>query len=194
MKSFLLSAAFVLSFNLFAFESRYGQCVSEDQSWFVITDESIEIYDSLYDESYEQALVVLRESPLQLKASMAGFEYYLYQDVQKSRLFHVYETASATTRRFYCPLRNHLKEFLRASAGLWHAADGSVLEIKEDGMAFINDYQNGQTVMAVMNLEQKTNEKIKVRFDEYFLSYRYSKGGEIWVYNNGTNRPFYKVN
>ena len=194
MKLFLLSAVLSMSFSLFATEFKKGQCVSEDGSWFVFSDGSIEIYDSLFDETYQQNLELLRENPLQYKVTLEGFSYYLYHDVKKARLYHVFETSSATTRRFYCPLSNPLEGFLQAARGVWHSDDGSVLEIKDDGMAYINDLAGGRTLLAAVSLQKKSGQKIKVRFDRYYLSYGFQKPDEIWVYTDGLNRPFYKVN
>ena len=172
----------------------HQRCKSADNSWLELSETGAELYDALFDELYKGKIELVRQSPLQYRFSVPGGRYFLTLDKYKSRLFHVYESSSAITRRFYCPKTSLPKDIWAPILGLWESADESLLNVELSGFAVIMDNLTEKTLEGALAVEELSKTSVKYRLKDYHIFTDFNTPDKIWVYRHGLNRLFTRQN
>ncbi|MBQ46867.1 MAG: hypothetical protein CMP10_05180 [Zetaproteobacteria bacterium] len=170
-----------------------GKCQSADQSWFELNNNRIELFDSLFGQVFTGPFQLVSNSKRQHKLELNGSTYYFTRDNYKPRLFYVYETSSATSRSFYCPIVSAKEGWLAQTEGVWLAEDQSVLEINIDGTANIEDLITGEMIEGVLEIRKTTEKSVKFELKSYYIHYDFLQSNKIWVYSQGKNRLFRRM-
>ena len=169
-------------------------CKDLDGSFFTISDEKVTVYDALFDETFAGSLTVVRNAPYQFKLDLVGSQYFFTKDRVKERLFHVYESSSATTRRFYCPEVKIPENVFASVAGDWISVDQSLLTIDSEGFVTLADTTAGHTIERPLEVESVSRASVKFRVDKYYLFWELKEPNKVWVYYQGKNRLFIRQN